>query len=206
MKEELLLTLNKQLANWNVLYVKLHNFHWNVSGNQFFTLHAKFEELFNEADIHIDTIAERVLSLRGLPVATMKSYLELTSVVEAHGSESSSEMVESTIRDFESILSELKLLEGHLQVTTNYCTKLGFCTYVYKQRFFNNPINCLRTKTLFLKGQEHCSIVVILPFLTTKKPLYHHITRFNGFKNLIFSHMLQLIFGVSFYPHQVCCL
>ncbi len=109
MKEELLLTLNKQLANWNVLYVKLHNFHWNVSGNQFFTLHAKFEELFNEADIHIDTIAERVLSLRGLPVATMKSYLELTSLVEAHGSESSSEMVESTIRDCESILSELKL-------------------------------------------------------------------------------------------------
>lgn len=117
--------LNKQLGNWNVLYVKLHNFHWNVSGNQFFTLHAKFEELFNEADIHIDTIAERVLSLRGLPVATMKSYLELTSVVEAHGSESSSEMVESTIRDFESILSELKL--GMSLAEQQWTRQRGIC-------------------------------------------------------------------------------
>ncbi|MGO4274881.1 Dps family protein, partial [Paenibacillus sp. TAF58] len=45
--------LNKQIANWGLLYVKLHNFHWYVKGNQFFTLHVKFEELYNEAALNV---------------------------------------------------------------------------------------------------------------------------------------------------------
>lgn len=47
---ELHSVLNKQIANWNVLFVKLHNYQWYVKGDQFFTLHAKFEELYNEAE------------------------------------------------------------------------------------------------------------------------------------------------------------
>lgn len=57
--------LNRQIANWTVLYVKLHNVHWYVKGNQFFTLYLKFEELYTEASLHIDELAERVLALRG---------------------------------------------------------------------------------------------------------------------------------------------
>lgn len=45
--------LNKQVANWNVLYVKLHNYHWYVTGPHFFTLHEKFEEFYNEAGTYI---------------------------------------------------------------------------------------------------------------------------------------------------------
>lgn len=57
--------LNKQVATWIVLYTKIHNFHWYVKRPQFFTLHAKFEELFNEVTLHMDEIAERLLTLGG---------------------------------------------------------------------------------------------------------------------------------------------
>ena len=72
--------VNKQVANWTVLFTKLHNFHWYVKGHQFFVLHDKFEELYNEAAIHIDELAERLLALEGKPVGTLKESLELASI------------------------------------------------------------------------------------------------------------------------------
>lgn len=100
--------LNKQIANWSVLFVKLHNFHWYVKGSQFFTLHLKFEELYTEAALHIDNLAERVLAIKGKPLATMKDYLATSSVKEASGSENANEMVAATIADFETVIAELK--------------------------------------------------------------------------------------------------
>ncbi|WP_438445702.1 Dps family protein [Gorillibacterium sp. sgz5001074] len=100
--------LNKQIANWSVLFVKLHNFHWYVKGGQFFTLHLKFEELYTEAALHIDNLAERVLAIKGKPLATMKDYLAASSIKEAAGSENANEMVAATIADFETVIAELK--------------------------------------------------------------------------------------------------
>lgn len=100
--------LNKQIANWNVLYMKLHNFHWYVKGEQFFTLHTKFEELYNEAALHIDEIAERLLSIGGEPVATMESCLKMSSVQEAKGGETASEMVKAIVEDFTIMIQELR--------------------------------------------------------------------------------------------------
>jgi starvation-inducible DNA-binding protein len=100
--------LNKQIANWSLLYVKLHNYHWYVKGNQFFTLHLKFEELYNEAGLHVDELAERVLALVGYPAATMKAYLEQSSLKEANGTESAAQMVETIIEDFSIVINELK--------------------------------------------------------------------------------------------------
>jgi starvation-inducible DNA-binding protein len=54
MSKELVKAVNQQVANWTVLYVKLHNYHWYIKGKNFFTLHAKFEELYNEANVHVD--------------------------------------------------------------------------------------------------------------------------------------------------------
>lgn len=100
--------LNKQIANWTVMFVKLHNYHWYVTGEQFFTLHAKFEELYNEAALHIDALAERLLALGGKPVATMTGYLETASVKEAKGGETAREMVQTVVKDFTQIIAELK--------------------------------------------------------------------------------------------------
>ncbi|MED0675705.1 DNA starvation/stationary phase protection protein [Aneurinibacillus thermoaerophilus] len=100
--------LNRQIANWTVLYVKLHNYHWYVKGSQFFTLHAKFEEFYTEAAGYIDELAERLLALKGAPVATMRECLELASVKEATNQEDAREMVQTLVNDFEQINKELK--------------------------------------------------------------------------------------------------
>lgn len=101
-------TLNKQLANWNILYVKLHNYHWFVNGPHFFTLHELFESLYNEAATNIDELAERILMIGGTPAATMKQYLQLASVQEAAGQESTDDMVKAIINDFRQVASESK--------------------------------------------------------------------------------------------------
>ncbi|WP_371263658.1 Dps family protein [Paenibacillus sp. UNC496MF] len=100
--------LNKQISTWSVLYVKLHNYHWYVKGNQFFTLHVKFQELYEEATLHVDDIAERLLAIGGQPLATMTEYLEHSTVKEASSSESASEMVDILIEDFTKVAAELK--------------------------------------------------------------------------------------------------
>lgn len=100
--------LNRQIANWSIMYVKLHNYHWFVTGENFYELHAKFEELYNEAAANIDELAERLLAVGGTPVATMKEFLEHASISEATGRETTREMVENIADDFQRMISELK--------------------------------------------------------------------------------------------------
>lgn len=100
--------LNTQIANWSLLFIKLHNYHWYIKGPQFFTLHAKFEELYNEAALHVDELAERLLALKGSPVATMREVLEKATIHEASGSENAEQMVRSIANDFGTIIGELK--------------------------------------------------------------------------------------------------
>ena len=100
--------LNVQVASLSVIYTKLHNFHWYVKGPSFFTLHVKFEELYNEATLHMDEIAERLLALGGKPVATMKEQLELSVVDEATSSESAEQMVDNIVSDYDKIMKSLK--------------------------------------------------------------------------------------------------
>jgi len=108
MSDKLIETVNKQVANWTVLYVKLHNYHWFVKGANFFTLHEKFEEFYTEAALHIDELAERLLALQGAPVATMKECLELSSIKEAEGNETAEQMVQTIHDDFTMLAEELK--------------------------------------------------------------------------------------------------
>jgi starvation-inducible DNA-binding protein len=100
--------LNKQVANWGVLYVKLHNYHWFVKGEMFFRLHEKFEEFYNEAASSIDEIAERILAIGGKPLATMKEYLSTASIQESSGGESANQMVQTIAADFSTVVQELK--------------------------------------------------------------------------------------------------
>jgi len=100
--------LNRQIANWSILYVKLHNYHWYVKGNQFFTLHVKFQELYEEAALHVDEIAERLLAVKGQPLARMADYLKSSSIEEAKGDENAHEMVDQLIKDFTIVIGELK--------------------------------------------------------------------------------------------------
>lgn len=108
MNSQVINNLNVQLANWNLLFVKLHNYHWNVKGEHFFTLHEKFEELYDEAKGHIDEVAERILALGAVPAGTLKEILELASLSEATGKENPREMVETIVADFKTVVSNAK--------------------------------------------------------------------------------------------------
>lgn len=99
--------LNQLIANWNVLYVKLHHYHWYVKGSDFFTLHAKFQELYEEAALHIDELAERLLALKGRPLSRMSDFLKISHVKEAEGGESAEDMVEQLISDYTVMLRDL---------------------------------------------------------------------------------------------------
>ena len=98
--------LDTQVANWSILYMKLHNYHWFVKGEGFFDLHAKFEELYNEAALHLDAIAERILALKGQPTATLKEMLAIATIKEAAGEETTNQMIKQLVHDFEMIAKE----------------------------------------------------------------------------------------------------
>ncbi len=67
--------LNALLSNFQVYYQNLRGIHWNIRGKRFFELHLKFEELYNDAQLKIDLIAERVLTIGGKPLHTFEDYL-----------------------------------------------------------------------------------------------------------------------------------
>ena len=100
--------LNLQISNWNILYVKLHNYHWYVKGPQFFTLHEKFQLLYEEAALHVDELAERLLAIGGKPLATMGDYLKTASIREASEGQSALDMVRTITADFTQLTTELK--------------------------------------------------------------------------------------------------
>lgn len=106
--KKLVEVLNKEVSNFNVLFTKLHNYHWYVTGPHFFELHVKLEELYTEVATHFDVLAERLLAMEEKPLATMKEHLETASIQEASGKENTDKMVKSVIDDFKTICDELK--------------------------------------------------------------------------------------------------
>ncbi|MDQ0881857.1 Dps family protein [Peribacillus sp. V2I11] len=104
--------VNKEIANFSVLYTKIHNYHWFVNGPHFFELHQKLEELYKEVTTNYDELAERLLAIGEKPVATLKEYMELTTIEEATGKENTEDMVQSVISDFEKLSEEfLEIIE-----------------------------------------------------------------------------------------------
>ncbi len=74
--------LNLLLANLQVYYTNLRGFHWNIKGKGFFTLHAKFEELYNDTAEKIDEVAERLLQLNSVPENRFSRYLKAATIQE----------------------------------------------------------------------------------------------------------------------------
>ncbi|ASE33529.1 DNA starvation/stationary phase protection protein [Mammaliicoccus sciuri] len=106
--KEVIEALNKQVAEWTVLYTKLHNYHWYVKGPNFFSLHEKFEELYNEASVYVDDLAERILAIEGNPIATLREALEWSVIEEAEKNLTANQMVEQLSKDFTTVIAQLE--------------------------------------------------------------------------------------------------
>ena len=72
--------MNVLLSNFQVYYQNLRGIHWNIRGKRFFDLHAKFEQLYNDSQLKIDMIAERVLTLGGRPLHTFEDYIKFNQL------------------------------------------------------------------------------------------------------------------------------
>lgn len=97
--------LNEFLADLNVFYRKLQNYHWNIEGRDFFVLHSKLEEYYNEINEQIDEVAEFILIIGGEPLGTMKDYLNITKITEAQNIKVKSDVVYAEIiKDFTHLL------------------------------------------------------------------------------------------------------
>lgn len=100
--------LNILLADYHLYYQKLRNFHWNVIGKSFFDLHEKFEELYDDAKLKVDEIAERILTLRYQPVSNLSEYLKTSNIKESPADLSDSQMIKTLLDDHGVILTQLR--------------------------------------------------------------------------------------------------
>jgi starvation-inducible DNA-binding protein len=96
--------LSKLLADTYLLYLKTHNFHWNVEGPMFQTLHTMFMEQYTEAWNAIDLVAERIRSLGHYAPGTYRQYLKLGSIKETDGVPKAEQMVRLLIEAQEAVV------------------------------------------------------------------------------------------------------
>jgi starvation-inducible DNA-binding protein len=104
---ELTKEINLLISSYHVHYQKLRNFHWNVTGKDFFDLHEKFEELYNFSKVNIDDLAERVRVFGEKPLARLDEYLKFSKISEPEPGLSPENMVDSILTDFEILLSQM---------------------------------------------------------------------------------------------------
>jgi starvation-inducible DNA-binding protein len=95
--------LNHLLADGTVLYQKLRHYHWNVTGEDFFTLHEKFELLYTAWAASLDAVAERILMLEGVPLHTLRSLLEASRLEEDESVPAAPAMVDAVIADLRTL-------------------------------------------------------------------------------------------------------
>lgn len=80
---KLVAELNALLSSYQIQYMNARGFHWNIKGENFFELHAKFEEIYNDLLLKVDEIAERILTLGGEPLHGFSDYLAKSNIGEA---------------------------------------------------------------------------------------------------------------------------
>ncbi|WP_044397772.1 Dps family protein [Lacinutrix sp. Hel_I_90] len=102
--------LNTLLSDYHIYYQKLRNFHWNILGKNFFDLHIQFENMYNDARLKIDEIAERILTLRHHPVSTLSDYLRITSLQETSGLITDQEMILELLSDHKKVLKQMSAI------------------------------------------------------------------------------------------------
>ena len=96
--------LGRVLADTYTLYLKTHNYHWNVTGPMFNTLHLMFQEQYNELWVAIDLIAERIRSLGAFAPGSYAEFARLTSITEAEGIPTAEEMLADLVAGHEAVV------------------------------------------------------------------------------------------------------
>lgn len=124
-------SLNELLSDLNIFFRKLQNYHWNVEGMDFFIIHEKLEEYYNEVNVSIDEIAEHILILGGQPLGTMEDYLNIGTIVEAKNEKIKSEaLLHNLINDFGMLLKKVIQIKEEADKQNQYGTSSLMDEYI----------------------------------------------------------------------------
>ncbi|MDR5893190.1 MULTISPECIES: Dps family protein [Halomonas] len=96
--------LNELLANYQIFYMNVRGYHWNVKGPQFFELHAKFEELYTDLLTKVDEVAERILTLGHQPVHAYSDYVTMSRIAEEKNVTDGEACVRGTLQGFQTLI------------------------------------------------------------------------------------------------------
>ncbi len=130
--DDLIIKLNDLLANYQLFYQNLRGLHWNIKGKEFFELHLKFEELYNDAIIKVDEIAERILTLEGEPFHTFSDYLKITQIKEEKSIINGTKGVEVVVKNFSTLIRKERIIlslasnaddEGTVSLMSDYISQ-----------------------------------------------------------------------------------
>ncbi len=105
--QELAEKLNSLLADYQIFYQNLRGLHWNVKGPLFFSLHEKYEELYNETAATVDEIAERILMIDGQPLHTFADYVKMADLKEVPTISDGNEGVKVVLDNSSALLKKL---------------------------------------------------------------------------------------------------
>ncbi|GHU63354.1 DNA starvation/stationary phase protection protein [Clostridia bacterium] len=115
--------LNQYLADLAVEYVKLHNYHWNVYGQGFFTLHGKLEDAYESIAKEMDDVAERILAIGGKPKGSLKNYMETATIQEAaEEGITGLATIKSVQTDYQNLLAQAKGIKEAAEEAKDYGT------------------------------------------------------------------------------------
>ena len=132
--------LNDLLSCYMVFYQNVRGFHWNIKGQKFFELHAKYEELYDDLLVKVDEIAERVLTLGGMPLHSCEDYKTVSNIKSVKNVSDATEGVQSILQSFGALLPKqreiLKLAaeagdEGTVAMVSGYISQQEKKVWMY---------------------------------------------------------------------------
>lgn len=123
--------LNELLASITVLSRKVQNYHWNVEGRQFFSIHAELEKMYDGYDEVVDTIAERILALGYRPLTSLKESVELSKIKEGKSEAVNSEsIIKSLQSDYNVLIGQLIEVKESADEENDYGTSAIVDEYI----------------------------------------------------------------------------
>ena len=128
--ETLTTEIKKLLADLHIQYQNLRNFHWNVKGPDFFTLHQKFEELYLDAATKIDETAERILAIGGSPSASISENIKVADIEDGYQVKEAREMIQALIEGYNVILKDVSVILNEAENANDEATVDTFTGYL----------------------------------------------------------------------------
>lgn len=158
---ELADALNDLLSNYQIFYMNVRGYHWNIKGENFFELHAKFEELYNDLLVKIDEIAERVLTLGHRPAHAYSTYMERSEIPERKDVTDGREAVENIVEGFGKLIGKQRALLSLAGEANDEGTVALMSDYISQQE---KPSGCTAATSVSKSGDERDEAAPVAAF------------------------------------------